>query len=147
MDFFNVDVDFDGIDPYKYICSPFLMGGVFFLSLIWVYRDPLVVLSISVILSIFLQILVYILKNDELDNFCSIDRNRWCPEKDRCLPEVQKQEKVHLFLDDTDKFIKELYQFVQPDAPEYAGPEDILKNDRRIAALTDPSPDRTAFVA
>lgn len=134
----------DSLDPYKYICSLFLMSGLIFLSLIWVYRDPYVVFAIAMTLSISIQAFIYILSDHDKDYFCNINQNRWCPEADRCLPEIKKQEKVNLFLNDTDRFIKELYEFIDPDAPAYAGAEDILKRES-TNNMPDSSPDKTVF--
>lgn len=55
--------------------------------------------------------------------FCNFHRDRWCPAEDLCFDESTKSKKVEAFLDDTDKFIKSLYKYVdadQPDAIMYA---------------------------
>jgi hypothetical protein len=70
-----------------------------------------------------MQVVIHLLDINDSESFCSIHRNRWCPEKDRCLPEVAKEEKVNLFLNDTDQYIKELYEFIEPDAPKHVGLE------------------------
>lgn len=56
------------------------------------------------------------------ENFCSQHYNRWCPEKDVCFSAESTENKTMDFLNDTDKFIKVLYDFTDVDKPDYATP-------------------------
>ena len=49
--------------------------------------------------------------------FCNFHRNRWCPAEDLCFDETKKSDRVEEFLADTDTFIKNLYKYVDADAP------------------------------
>ena len=50
--------------------------------------------------------------------FCDSHKNSWSPTDNIRVDETSKKEQVQLFLDDTDLFIKTLYDYVDIDQPE-----------------------------
>lgn len=107
--------------------EPFFILGLVFASSLLVYPPHLAFLiAIAVALSYKIVFELLFVTNE---GFCSIHRNRWCPESDRCLPEVDKGKKVQMFLDDTDTFIQELYDFLEPDAPAYVAGQVSEENE------------------
>ena len=50
--------------------------------------------------------------------FCNLNKHRWCPSKDVCYDETKKRERVLTFLDDTDNFIKSLYNYLDINSPD-----------------------------
>lgn len=92
----------------------FIFGLTLLVSLYWFSAE----LSLFIAVSTALLVLM-ISTHTQKEHYCSEYRNRWCPEKDFCLPDENKERKVEVFLDETDNFIKEMYDFVRPDDPAY----------------------------
>ncbi len=105
----------------------FIFGLSLLVSLYWFSVE--LSLLIAVLTSILIKIvLTYIIKNEK-EHYCSEYRNRWCPDKDFCIPDEDKERKVEMFLDETDNFIKEMYDFVRPDDPAYVVDMGTPKNE------------------
>ena len=99
--------------PY-FVFGISLMAGLYFMK-------PQTAFIYALITTILVKSIFELLNLCYKEGFCSSER--WCPDKDRCVSEGQQGKKVQMFLDDTDNFIEELYDFIQPDAPEYVVPE------------------------
>ena len=82
-------------------------------------------LEISVVIALISALLIKVIFEILLvtnEKFCSLHNDRWCPEKDVCFAQTDKENATLTFLNDNDAFIKELYDFTQPDDPAYVQP-------------------------
>lgn len=92
----------------------FIFGITLLVSMYWLSVE------LSVLTAVITGLFVLMISSsNKVEHYCSEYRNRWCPEKDFCIPDEDKEGKIMNFLDDTDKFIKEMYDFVRPDDPAY----------------------------
>ena len=51
--------------------------------------------------------------------FCdAAHKNRWCPNPDLCFDELSKTTEIEKFLDNTDDFIKKMYEYTDAEMPD-----------------------------
>ena len=106
--------------------QPFVIFGLTLAAAsFWVTLEKAVVIALITSVLIKLAFEILIITSDSYygnnrEHFCAMHSNRWCPEKDVCYQDVSKEEATVKFLNDTDLFIKQLYDFAQPDDPAYA---------------------------
>jgi hypothetical protein len=92
---------------------------VFFACYFWFTVETAIV--IALVMSLFVRGILELLYVTN-ENFCSLHYDRWCPEKDACFSAESTENKTMDFLNDTDRFIKILYDFTDVDKPTYAMP-------------------------
>lgn len=91
----------------------FIFGLTLLVCMCWLSVE------MSLLIAVSSALLMIMITTNNVEHYCSEYRNRWCPEKDFCIPDEDKERKIMNFLDDTDNFIKEMYDFVRPDDPAY----------------------------
>jgi hypothetical protein len=102
----------------KCIQQPLVIFVLAFISAYFWFPSIELSIAAALLATIIIKLLFEVLSHKE--QFCSMHRNRWCPEKDVCYVDVSKEKATIDFLDNTDRFIKELYDFSKPDDPAYA---------------------------
>ena len=98
--------------------QPLIIFGLILIACSFWFEFEIAIV-IAIVAALFMKIIfeTMIITNE---NFCSLHNDRWCPEKDTCFQNTTEEQSTMDFLNDNDKFIKELYDFAKPDDPAYA---------------------------
>lgn len=104
-------------DLDRIVKSPlFKILGIFSLMYIYTQNVYLSLFSASIIVFSFE---LFQISKKKIEEFCSTRLPRSCPKEDYCIPEVDKQENLIQYLDETDNFIEDLYEYLEVDSPDY----------------------------